>query len=206
MMAEGQGGSSEDNLVDKIVSDKSLVEGLRLGSREAHAQLWEKYGSKLIVFLQRLGADPDDAADASVDGVARAVEKIDQFDPLKAKGKEPFRNWLFTITRRIWHDQQRKRKHIVPLDDELPDIHSPATTDEPPTAIAEALNYALSTLPDNQRQTITMNVYDDVPLSEIAQLMGVPEGTVRQWKKRGLAALKSVVEDLPIFSDLVDRK
>ncbi len=193
-------------MVDKIVGDESLVEGLRRGSPEAHAQLWQTYGDNLISFLRSLGADPDDAADAAVDAVARVVEKIDQFDPQKAKGKAPFRNWLFTIARRIWHDQQRKRKNIVALDDELPDIHSPATTDEPPTTIAEVLNYALSTLPDNQRQTITMNVYDDVPLSQIAQLMGVPEGTVRQWKKRGLAAMKSALKDLPIFADLVDRK
>lgn len=193
-------------MVDKIVSDESLVEGLRRGSPEAHAQLWQKYGDKLIRFLHTLGADPDDAADAAVDAVARAVEKIDQFDPLKAKSKAPFRNWLFTIARRKWHDQQRKRKNLVALDDELPDIHSPAMTDEPPTAIVEAINYALSTLPDNQRQTITMNVYDDMPLSQIAQLMEVPEGTVRQWKKRGLATLKSALKDLPIFADLVDRK
>lgn len=193
-------------MVDKFVSDESLVEGLRRGDPRAHAQLWETYGDKLIGFLQSLGADPDDAADAAVDGVARAVEKIDLFDPRKAKGKAPFRNWLFTVTRRVWHDQQRKWKKNVALDDEFPSFHTLATADEPPTAIVEALNNVLSTLPDNQRQTITMHFYDDLPLSQIAQLMGVPEGTVRQWKKRGLAAMKSALKDLPIFADLVDRK
>ena len=62
MIGEDQSGRSEGNLVDKIVSDESLVEGLRRGDPEAHAQLWQKYGGKLIGFLQRLGADPDDAA------------------------------------------------------------------------------------------------------------------------------------------------
>jgi RNA polymerase sigma-70 factor (ECF subfamily) len=191
-------------LVDEIMSDEVLVEGLRRGSSEAYAQLWQKYGDHLIHFLQSLGADPDDAADAAVDGVARAVEKIDQFDPQKAKGRSPFRNWLFTIARHLWHDQQRKRKNIVYFDDEFRDTSLSPTTDETPTPIAEALNHALSMLPDNQRQTVTMHFYDNLPLSQIAQLMGVPEGTVRQWKKRALAALQSALQDLPIFADFVD--
>jgi RNA polymerase sigma-70 factor (ECF subfamily) len=186
------------------MSDEVLVEGLRRGSSEAYAQLWQKYGDHLIHFLQSLGADPDDAADAAVDGVARAVEKIDQFDPQKAKGRSPFRNWLFTIARHLWHDQQRKRKKIVYFDDEFRDTSLSPTTDETPTPIAEALNHALSMLPDNQRQTVTMHFYDNLPLSQIAQLMGVPEGTVRQWKKRALAALQSALQDLPIFADFVD--
>lgn len=191
-------------MVDEIMSDEVLVEGLRRGSSEAYAQLWQKYGDHLIHFLQSLGADPDDAADAAVDGVARAVEKIDQFDPQKAKGRSPFRNWLFTIARHLWHDQQRKRKKIVYFDDEFRDTSLSPTTDETPTPIAEALNHALSMLPDNQRQTVTMHFYDNLPLSQIAQLMGVPEGTVRQWKKRALAALQSALQDLPIFADFVD--
>lgn len=193
-------------MVDEIMSDEALVEGLRQGSSEAYAQLWQKYGDYLIGFLQSLGADPDDAADAAVDGVARAVEKIDQFDPQKAKGHSPFRNWLFTIARHLWHDQQRKRKNIVSFDDEFRGIPLNPTTDETPTPIVEALNHALSTLPDNQRQIITMHFYDNLPLTQIAQLMGVPEGTVRQWKKRALAALQSALKDLPIFADLIDQE
>ncbi len=192
-------------MVDKTQNDESLVEALRTGSKEGHAQLWLNYGGKLIRFLQSLGADPDDASDAAVTAVARAVEKIDQFDAKKGTGKAPFRNWLFTIARRAWHDQQRKQKRLVPLNDELDHSYLPVA-DEPPVAVADALNQALSDLPDNQRQTIIMHFYDDLPLSHIAQLMGVPEGTVRQWKKRGLSALKSSLKDLTIFADLVDSK
>lgn len=188
------------------MSDDALVEGLRRGNSQAHAQLWQKYGDHLIRFLQSLGADPDDAADAATDSVARAVEKIDQFDPQKAKGQSPFRNWLFTIARHLWHDQQRKQKNVTCLGEEFSNNPFGISMDGPPIAIVEALNSALSTLPDNQRQTITMHFYEDLPLSQIAQLMGVPEGTVRQWKKRALAALKSTLQDMPVFSDFVDHK
>lgn len=185
-----------------MIDDVTLVAGLRRGSSESHVQLWEKYGDILIRFLSSLGANYDDAADAAVNGVAKAVEKIDQFDPQKAKGREPFRNWLFTITRRVWHDQQRKQKHVVDLYEDFRDPSTEADTENP---FSEALNQALSALPENQRQTITMHFYDSLPLSEIARLKGVPEGTVRQWKRRALAALQLALKDLPVFADLVNR-
>lgn len=185
------------------MSDETLVEGLRRGSSEAHAQLWQKYGDNLIRFLQSLEADVDDAEDIAVDAVARAVEKIDQFDPQKGKGQSHFRNWLFTIARNLWRDHKRKQKNIVDFDDELQHVQIDETINETALPVTEALNHALSNLPDNQRQTIILYFYDNLPLTQIAQLMGVPEGTVRQWKKRALSSLQSALKDLPIFADLI---
>jgi DNA-directed RNA polymerase specialized sigma24 family protein len=51
-----------------------------------------------------------------------------------------------------------------------------------------------------------MHFYDNLSLSEFAQCMDVPEGTVRQWKKRALATLRSVLQNLPIFADYADPK
>lgn len=206
ILCEDCSRSPEDKLVDEIISDEVIIQGLRTGNPEAFAQLWEKYGDNVIRFLRSLGADPDDAADAAMDSVARAVEKIDQFDAQKAKGHAPFRNWLFTIARNLWRDQQRKRRNIVSLVDVVPDIYPPIATDRSPTPITEALNYALSNLPDNQRQVITLHFYDGLPLRHIARVMGAPEGTVRQWKRRALAALKLVLKDLPIFADLANQE
>ena len=52
-----------------------------------------------------------------------------------------------------------------------------------------ALIAALATLPDNQRRAIVLRYLADLPVSEIADREGVPEGTVKSWLHRARQAL-----------------
>ena len=52
-----------------------------------------------------------------------------------------------------------------------------------------ALMAALATLPDNQRRAIVLRYLADLPVAEIAEREGVPEGTVRSWLHRARQAL-----------------
>jgi len=52
-----------------------------------------------------------------------------------------------------------------------------------------ALIAALATLPDNQRRAIVLRYLADLPVAEIAEREGVPEGTVKSWLHRARQAL-----------------
>jgi RNA polymerase sigma-70 factor (ECF subfamily) len=56
-----------------------------------------------------------------------------------------------------------------------------------------ALIAALATLPDNQRRAIVLRYLADLPVSEIADREGVPEGTVKSWLHRARQALAARV-------------
>jgi RNA polymerase sigma-70 factor (ECF subfamily) len=56
-----------------------------------------------------------------------------------------------------------------------------------------ALIAALATLPDNQRRAIVLHYLADLPVSEIADREGVPEGTVKSWLHRARQALAARV-------------
>jgi RNA polymerase sigma factor (sigma-70 family) len=51
---------------------------------------------------------------------------------------------------------------------------------------------AVCSLPDGPRRALVLRYYADLPLTEIAEVMGVPMGTVKSWIHRGLERLRQV--------------
>ena len=51
---------------------------------------------------------------------------------------------------------------------------------------------ALNRLPEDQRRALVLRYYADLPLAEIAEVMGVPMGTIKSWIHRGLERLREV--------------
>jgi DNA-directed RNA polymerase specialized sigma24 family protein len=64
-----------------------------------------------------------------------------------------------------------------------------------------ALVQALRTLPVRQRQAIVLHYLVDLPVAEIAQMLGVPQGTVKSLLARGRRALAARLGE----SEVIDR-
>lgn len=60
-----------------------------------------------------------------------------------------------------------------------------------------ALVAAMKRLPDNQRRAVVLHYLGDCPVAEVAEMMGVPPGTVKSWLHRGRAALAALLAEDP---------
>ncbi|GIH05587.1 RNA polymerase sigma24 factor [Rhizocola hellebori] len=69
-----------------------------------------------------------------------------------------------------------------------------------------ALIAALKTLPHNHRRAVVLHHLADVPIAEIAQSEGVPEGTVRVWLHRGRAALGAQFTETTVAKPVAQQK
>lgn len=190
-----------------LSDDHELIDGLRKGLEDAQVQLLQLYGEPLVRFLQyRFGANVQDAEDVAVETLYRVIERINGFTGSRDDSSHAFRNWVFTIARNKWYDNVRKHKKIAYIDEDdyerLGDSPTPDTFGEPASQVV-VLQEALSNLPDKQRLTLSL-YYEGRTLTEIADMLDVAPGTVRQWKKRGLEALKKALADHPIFADRLE--
>lgn len=66
---------------------------------------------------------------------------------------------------------------------------------DPDTAAATALRAALAALPRRQREAVVLRHYVDLPVAEVAVLMGCAEGTVKALTHQGLARLRLQLTD-----------
>lgn len=67
--------------------------------------------------------------------------------------------------------------------------HVPGLDERSPLAVA------LRALPERQREAIVLHHVMDMSVAQVADLLGVPDGTVKAWLSRGRAALARTVED-----------
>ncbi|MBB5871039.1 RNA polymerase sigma-70 factor (ECF subfamily) [Allocatelliglobosispora scoriae] len=65
-----------------------------------------------------------------------------------------------------------------------------------------ALTRALATLPETHRRAVVLHYMGQLPISEIAEQMGAPEGTVKSWLSRGRAALAAQLKGVRENNDV----
>lgn len=130
---------------------------------------------------RHLTRDPSDAQDVVQDAYLRALKYFAGFHGT-AVGEG--RAWLLAIVRNTaysWHRRRRPEANLTEFDERL---HSEAAEDRNPEAAMlgrsrrEALARAIDRLPPEYRETIILREVQDLSYKEIAEVTGVPIGTV----------------------------
>jgi RNA polymerase sigma factor (sigma-70 family) len=125
-----------------------------------------------------LTRDENEAADAVQDACLRALRFIGSF-----RGGDG-RSWLLAIVRNTCYSRLKRsagRDNETQFDDE---IHSPGNETANPEVLlnrgrdTEMLRYALEELPEEFREVIVMRELEGMGYKEIAEVAGVPIGTV----------------------------
>jgi RNA polymerase sigma-70 factor (ECF subfamily) len=147
------------------------------------------HGADLLGFARRSLRTPGLAEDAVQECFARAWRSRTRFDPTLGS----LRTWLFTIQRRVILDFIDRQPHTATLrlDDELPE-----TEDRLESAmLGWQVESALEKLPRQHRLVITELYFNDRTGREVAELFGIPEGTVRSRAFYALRLLRVVLEE-----------
>jgi len=140
---------------------------------------------RLVGQLVGVTGDPAEAEDAVMEAFARAAPGRSSFHD--ADNPEA---WLRTVAVNVARSRWRRVlrwTHLVPSL-----ARSEAYADLPEDHLA--LMAALRQLPAAQREAIALHHLADLPVAEVAQTLGVPEGTVKARLSRGRAALAELLE------------
>ena len=161
---------------------------LRTDAGIRHA--WIAHGSELRAFALRRVGDRGLAEDALQETFLRAWRKADQFDATRGS----VRRWLYAIMRNLLIDMARARASRPQTSPILTDV---AAGDELEGLLGRlTLADALRGLSPKHRQVIIHSYVTQRPHSEIAQLLGVPVGTVRSRLFYAREALSSALSNV----------
>ena len=151
-------------------------------------------GDRLLAAAVVLCQDRAEAEDLGFRTFTRAVRRIRQY-----REHAPFYSWLYAILLNIHRSDCRKRKAEVLdtgeiLDDVDPvwiNLKDPVDPDE-----ALAVRNAVRSLPPPFCETVLLRYFEDKSLSEIAELMAVPVGTVKSRLKRAQKRLNDMLTEV----------
>ena len=170
----------------------------------AFAGLVERWETPIQRLCARMTGDLHRAEDLAQEAFARVFAKRHAYEP---SGK--FSTWLWRIALNLCHDDIRRRQrrpewsleetadgegevsHAAELIGEAP---SPA---EAVAALeqAEIVRRALLQLPEIYRTVIVLRHYEGLKFGEIAEVLGIPDGTVKSRMSEGLSRLAGLLQE-----------
>lgn len=173
--------------------DRLLVERLRAGDHGACAELVDRYAGRLhAMLLQLANGDADLAAEFTQEAFARAWANLDQF-----AGTSSFYTWIWRCARNRAIDLLARKR---PQATDLAMLQHPAHNGSPSAALeqaetATAVRAALATLDPEHREVLLLREYDGLDYAQIADALGIAEGTVKSRISRARAALRECLAD-----------
>ncbi|WP_405372462.1 MULTISPECIES: ECF RNA polymerase sigma factor SigK [unclassified Microbacterium] len=161
------------------------------GDQSAFAQLYDMLSARVFGLIRRVLVDASQSEEVLQEVFLEVWQSASSFAPNKGQG----RSWILTIAHRRAVDRVRASQASADRDVRIGsrDAHTPQE------GVAEQVEMriegrrvvrALGTLPDPQREALTLAYFGGYSQSEIAALVGAPLGTVKTRMRDGLTRLR----------------
>ena len=176
-------------VVDDRANDRDRAERRARFDAEAMAQL-----DALYSFALKLTRGRDDAEDLVSDTLLRAFQRWEQY-----RLGTNIRAWLFTILYHAFVSRKRRidAREVQPLEDEDGrEVFEPVGEADPEgtfydSFVDQEIVDAIHALPEEYRAAVVMSDLHGLRYGEIAQVLGVPEGTIKSRLFRGRRLLQA---------------
>lgn len=173
-------------LIPFFTTETQLIAALRRGESRAHKVAYERFSGRMLAVCMRYCANRDDAEEVMIDGFMRVFEKINQF-----REDGSFEGWIrrIMVTESLMFLRKNKQwRQEIPIDD---------VTVEPDYAWADTaihendLLRMVNQLPDGYRTVFNLYAIEGYNHAEIAELLGISEGTSKSQLSRARAILQA---------------
>jgi RNA polymerase sigma-70 factor (ECF subfamily) len=174
------------------VNEPELIARVLSGDRIAARELYDAHSPRVFRLAFRLTGDADLAREFTQDTFVRAFAQLSKF-----RGESALSTWLHRITVTVVSNAMRKVKRFRARETDLEDVH-PVDADgagvDP--VLRERLHRAITALPEIYRTTIIMHDLEGYTHTEIADVLGVAEGTCKSRLSQARAQLRAALADL----------
>ncbi len=187
------GEALDDRTLDDRTLDDRAIDACLAGDKTAYGELVGRYQNRLQNTLLRLTGSAEEAEDVAQEAFVQAYLKLDSFQRTAR-----FYTWLYRIAFNLAISKSRKKRPRVslntlqetggvePTSDAQPRPDQPIVANER----AQILHAAIAELAEDHRQVLVLREFDGCDYSQIAELLGVPIGTIRSRLFRARSQLR----------------
>jgi len=186
-------------------ADEDLMLQYQRGEVRAFEVLLSRHRKPVYNFILRILGDRETAEDLLQEAFMRVIKGAEAY-----KRQAKFTTWLYTIARNLCVDQIRRRKHRkhasldAPMDttddsgtllDVLPSNEMASDRKSVNKQMHETMQRAIEALSEEQREVFLMREFLDMPFKQIADVVGVPENTVKSRMRYALEKLRLELDE-----------
>lgn len=162
------------------------------GDLAARARLVAVYHSRVFAVCRALARD--DGADCAHDTFVKVLSQLERFDDT---ARAPFGAFILRVARNICIDRARRANVRRPIDLDVDAIARPDRSSLDPERV-EQVRAAVLALPDDQRIAVALRMWGDLEYHQIAEIEGVPIGTIRSRLSRARDALRAALANMEL--------
>ena len=161
------------------------------GDMEAFGELVNRYSAQARRVARSVLNDADDGDDAAQDAFLSALRNLGRYDPSR-----PFGPWLMRIVANAAVDRRRRKKvrTVEALSPATPTLEAGPASETDRRAMLSVLEEALTRLPERQRMAVVLFDVEGYSHAEIAEIISVPQGTVRSDVFHARRALRTALQ------------
>jgi len=186
-------------------TDEDLMVRYQRGEVRAFEVLLTRHRRAVYNFILRFVGDRETAEDLLQEAFMRVIKGAEAY-----KRQAKFTTWLYTIARNLCVDQTRRRKHRkhasldAPMDataesgtllDVIPSGDMASDRISANKQLHATMQRAIAGLSEDQREVFLMREFLDMPFKQIADVVGVPENTVKSRMRYALEKLRLELDE-----------
>ena len=184
----------------------ALVRRCVAGDAAAWQEIVQQYNRRIYNICYRFCGSPDDAADLTQEVFIKIYRTMNTFDGTRAA----FMTWVTTVTRNLLVDHFRKGKYDrmtdsleampgsqedgLTLAEQLEDQSAGPEERVSSSQTQKMVHEALQKLSPELREAVILRDLQDMDYKEIAQVLKIPEGTVKSRINRGRTELARLLQ------------
>ena len=184
-----------------MIDDEMLVAQFKSGSQKAFDELMKRYERRIFGYLLRSVRNYEDAEELTLEVFFKAYRALGAWKP-KAK----FSTWLYTIASNLSIDYHRakSRQPVFMLEDEevienrliATDISSNPEKSLEDKERGRIIREAVDELSVKQKSVFMLARYEGMQIKEVAETLGIAEGTVKIHLHRAVKKLQTILRPL----------
>lgn len=167
-----------------VRTDEQLLARIAGADRDAFAILYERHAERILRFVLRIVRTPHLAEEVLQETMMVVWNEADRFE-----GRSKATTWMLGIARNLSHNLLRREARGTR------ELDPPAAGEDPGPSAERAvlIESAVSRLSPRLREVLHLVFYEELTLREVAEILGIPEGTV---KSRMHHARKALAKEL----------
>lgn len=171
--------------------DYRLMYGIQKGDMVMFNQMVDRYKDRLMNVIGRMLSSQEEAEDIVQETFVRVYQHRQSFN-----FKHCFSTWIYTIALNLARNELRKRRKFKFYDiTEMQGNEKEFAVDpEVPSNLPQALNKAISQLPEKYRVAFMLRDVQELPYDEVAKILDVPLGTVKSRVNRARLMLREKLQ------------
>jgi RNA polymerase sigma-70 factor (ECF subfamily) len=167
------------------VNEVELINACRQGSVRAQKQLYERFAGLMLTVCLRYLRQRADAEEAMLTGFVKVFRALEQY-----RHEGSFEGWIRRIMVNEALGQLRRKEPLhLAIDDMVTDVPATAATADSDLAAADLMQL-LSELPAGYRTVFNLYAIEGYTHPEIAELLGISEGTSKSQLSKARAMLQ----------------